>query len=429
MRFPRLPIADSTLALMAEGYAWLPDLFRNTEGPVARARVFGRHAVALHGPEAVRFFYDEDRIVRHPALPEPILSTIFGHGGVHSLDGEQFHARKGLFLSQLMEPESVQGMVEAVGEAWDEAARSWEGRSRIVLLDEAAEVLTRGACRWAGVPLDDGDAGPLSRDLISMVDGFATLGPRHVRARTARRRREAWLARMVREVREGNVTVLKDSPAHAVIRFRDAEGEPLEPRVAAVEILNIIRPTAAVAWFVAFAAHALHLWPAYRAPLRDGDAAFAEAFTHEVRRFYPFTPFVGGVAARDLTYQGEPIPEGTLVLLDLYGQNHDASLWTRPYTFDPRRFSNGTADPALLVPQGGGPRTGHRCPGEPIVVGLLEDLASRLARLRYDVPPQDLAITLRRVPARPRSGFVITGVRPAEPGEVTASRAAGGMGR
>jgi fatty-acid peroxygenase len=60
------------------------------------------------------------------------------------------------------------------------------------------------------------------------------------------------------------------------------------------------------------------------------------------------------------------------------------------------------------VPQGGGdPRTGHRCPGEQISVGLLAALAVRLARLEFDVPDQDLSISLRRIPARPASGVVL----------------------
>jgi fatty-acid peroxygenase len=61
-----------------------------------------------------------------------------------------------------------------------------------------------------------------------------------------------------------------------------------------------------------------------------------------------------------------------------------------------------------LVPQGGGdPRTGHRCPGEKITIALLAALVVRLAELDYDVPEQDLGISLRRIPARPRSGFVL----------------------
>jgi fatty-acid peroxygenase len=102
-----------------------------------------------------------------------------------------------------------------------------------------------------------------------------------------------------------------------------------------------------------------------------------------------------------------------MVLLDLYGQNHDPALWGDPYAFRPERFL--TQDGVVreigafeLVPQGGGdPRTGHRCPGEQITVGLLSALAVRLARLDADVPDQDLSIPLHRIPAKPRSGVVL----------------------
>ncbi|MFD0851920.1 cytochrome P450, partial [Actinomadura adrarensis] len=125
MRLPRFPIVDSTVVLLSEGYAWLPDLFRKATGPVVHTRLIGRPTTGLHGPDAVRFFYDEDHIVRNPALPEPVLSTLFGHGAVHTLDGDMFRVRKELFVSQLMRPEAVRGMVEQIGAAWDEAIPAW----------------------------------------------------------------------------------------------------------------------------------------------------------------------------------------------------------------------------------------------------------------------------------------------------------------
>ncbi|MFC4016502.1 cytochrome P450 [Micromonospora sp. GCM10011542] len=406
MPTPRTTRLDSSLPLALEGYAWLPNRLRRADADVLRTRVLGLPMVALHGPAAAEFFYDERHVRRHGAIPGPVQSTLFGHGAVHTLDGDAHRVRKALLVALLMDG-SIDGLVERVEATWDEAARDWASR-RVVLFDEASRVLTRAVCDWTGIPLTRDEVPALAGDLVAMVDGFATAGPRHWRARRARTRREDWLAALVERVRRGELKAPAGSAAAAVAEHRDADGAPLDARTAAVELLNIIRPTVAVSWFVAFAGHALHRWPAQRDRLRVGDPAFSEAYAHEIRRFYPFAPFVGARAVADLTWGGERIPSGAIVLLDLYGQNHDPRSWPEPYRFDPDRFVGRQIGPFELVPQGGGdPRTGHRCPGEMITVALLRDLAVRLARLSYRVPEQDLRIPLHRIPTRPVDGLVI----------------------
>ncbi|MEV1333280.1 cytochrome P450 [Micromonospora costi] len=398
---------DNTLALALEGYAWLPNRLRRCGADVMRTRLLGQRTVGLHGPDAARFFYDERHVRRQGAIPGPVQSTLFGHSAVHSLDGEAHRVRKALLVALLMNG-AIDSLVERTGAAWDAAARDWAARGPVVLFDEVSGVLTRAVCDWTGIPLTGDQVPAVAADLVAMVDGFATGGPRHWRARWARTRREDWLAGLVERVRRGEATVPAGSAVRAVAEHRDSDSSPLDPCAAAVELLNIIRPTVAVTWFVAFAAHALHRWPEHRERLRTGDPAFAEAYAHEVRRFYPFAPFVGGRAAADVEWGGVRIPSGTLVLLDLYGQNHDPRLWPDPYRFDPDRFVGREIAPFELVPQGGGdPRTGHRCPGEMITMALLRDLCVRLARLDHRLPEQDLRIPLRRIPTRPRSGVVI----------------------
>jgi fatty-acid peroxygenase len=93
-----------------------------------------------------------------------------------------------------------------------------------------------------------------------------------------------------------------------------------------------------------------------------------------------------------------------MVVLDIFGQLHDGDLWEDPYVFRPERFLDREIGAFDLIPQGGGdPRTNHRCPGEQIVVAVLSALAVRLARLDAEIPPQDLDISLRRIPALPAS--------------------------
>lgn len=398
---------DSTLSLLAHGYAWAPDLRRAHDGAaVVHTRLMGRPAALLHGPEAVDLFYDQSRVERHGALPSPVLDTLFGRGAVHTLDGARHRARKELLASLLMSPVAIGGLTARVETGWREAVPRWEGRG-VVLFDEVATLLAGAVCDWVGLPVPDEAAREIAEDCVAMVDGFATAGPRHVRARSARRRQEEGLVAAVNRVRAHDPHLVSGTMLETVALHREPDGALLDSHTAAVELLNIIRPTVAVTWYATFAAHALHRHPGRSEQLRTEGPAHARAFAHEVRRFYPFVPFVAGLAARDLAFAGERVPAGTLLLLDVYGHHHDPALWERPYDFVPERFLGREPGPAELIPQGGGDaRTGHRCPGEDITLSLLTALSSALARTDPAVPEQDLSIPLNRIPTRPRSGFV-----------------------
>lgn len=409
-------LTDSTVPLLVEGYAWLPDRRRRTDGAPVRTRLLGKPAIALHGLDAVRFFYDEDHVHRRSALPGPVLDTLFGRGAVHTLDGEQHRVRKALFVHLLKDEQGIAALTGRAAAEWERARATWAGRPQVVLYDEFALLLTRAVCDWVGVPLDDAGARETAEDLVAMVDGFATPGPRHWRARRARRRQEERLARRIEAVRRsaagpGTSGARPGSALEAVARHHDADGGLLDPHTAAVEVLNIVRPTVAVSWFLTYAAHALHRWPDHRTRLAEDEPGHARAFAQEVRRFYPFVPFVGGLAATDLEWRGESIGAGSMILLDVYGHNHDPALWPEPYTFDPGRFADTEPGRDHLIPQGGGDVTGgHRCPGEDIVLALLETLAPLLARLEYRVTEQNLTIPLHRIPSRVSSGFVVSDI-------------------
>ncbi|MEU2433186.1 hypothetical protein ABZ611_27470 [Streptomyces sp. NPDC007861] len=128
-----------------------------------------------------------------------------------------------------------------------------------------------------------------------------------------------------------------------------------------------------------------------RAPLRHDVPGFAWAFAQEVRRCYPFVPFVGGIAVRDLEWNGTRLPEGCLVLLDLYGQDHDPDLWSSR-TASTR--SAGVTSVRATVP------------GEDITVAVLAAFSTEPAGVDQDAPEQDVAILLGRIPL-PRSGVVL----------------------
>ncbi|MCU1605375.1 MAG: uncharacterized protein JWP46_1840, partial [Modestobacter sp.] len=140
---------DDSIPMLAQGYAWLPDRRRAAGGGTVRTRLMGRRALGVEGPEAARFVYDEDHVRRSGALPEPVVSTLFGHGAVHTLDGEPHRVGKAMFVD-LLTGDGVGALVSSVTAAWDDAVRRWVGQRRVVLFDEAGRVLTRGVCDWAG---------------------------------------------------------------------------------------------------------------------------------------------------------------------------------------------------------------------------------------------------------------------------------------
>ncbi|MFH9740530.1 cytochrome P450 [Streptomyces roseolus] len=401
---------DRTLPLLLKGYTWLPGLRRDRpgDGPVA-TRLLGRPTRVLRGPDAVAFFYDEHHARRSGALPGPVLDTLFGRGAVHTLDGPEHQVRKAMFLSLLTGPEAVGELAGRVAGGLRERLAGRDGREEVGLFDEGALVLARAVSDWVGLPgHDDAAAARLGRDCVAMVDGFATPGPRHLRARRARKRQEEALAAEVVRARATPPAGPPRTPFEVVVAHRDADGTPLDPKTAAVELLNILRPTVAITWFLTFAAHAMSLRPRLRQRLaQEEPAGLARSFAHEVRRFYPFVPFLGALAPDGLVLDGERVPHGTLLLLDVYGRDHDPALWEDPYRFVPDRFLAASPHTHALIPQGGGPRDGHRCPGEDITVAVLAAAAPVLARLDFTVPEQDLRIPLHRVPTRPRDGFRI----------------------
>src|SRR3954454_10520889 len=138
----RHSVLDDSVGLAVQGYAWLPGLWRRAAGARAvHTRLMGQRATGLRGPEAVRFFYDESHVRRHTAVPEPVQGTLFGHGAIHTLDREKHRNRKAMFLSLLKDRRRIADLAERTGSAWDETVTRWAGQPRVVLFDEAGQVL------------------------------------------------------------------------------------------------------------------------------------------------------------------------------------------------------------------------------------------------------------------------------------------------
>lgn len=411
-QIPRDKNLDSTLALIRDPYRFIAKRCQRYRSDLFETRLLLRKAICMTGPEAAELFYDPSRLVRRGAPPARIQVTLFGKGGVQDLDGEAHRRRKQMFMS-LMTPEQIGRLAETTAGAWRTHARQWTSMDEVVLYDELHELLTRAVCAWAGVPLAEAEVGRRTREIAAMFDYAGSVGPKHWWSRLARKRAEHWIADVVSQIRAGQLRPPEQTAAHVIAWHRDLNGDLLSPQVATVEVLNVLRPTVAVAVYITFVAHALHQHPECRRKVEAGEDGYAELFVQEVRRFYPFFPSVIARVRNGFEWKGYPFPQGRRVVLDLYGTNHDARTWDAPEAFRPERFRHWNGSPFNFVPQGGGDHNvNHRCPGEWIAIDLMKIALDVLAReIKYDVPEQDLRIDFSRIPALPRSRFVISNVR------------------
>lgn len=413
---PALP-PDATFDLLSRGYRFVSDRCDRLGTDVFETRLMGERTVCMRGREAAELFCDTSLFERADGFPPRVLKTLLGEGGVQGLDGEAHRVRKQLFLG-LLGPDrpGVTELTRRFTDAWHTELPRWAAAESVELHTETARLLYRAAHGWLGLPEDPAGEARGADRMLALIDAPAAVGPRQRRGRRARTVSERWLARVVRHHRDGTRPLPAGSPVDAVARHRDADGEPLDDRTAAVELLNLLRPVVAVARFVVFAALLLHLFPDwYRHLAADGgDDAEVERFVQEVRRIAPFFPMTAARVRQgaDFTWHNVDFPAGRRVLLDLYGTNHHPDLWPRPDAFSPARFRAGSAALRDLVPQGCGEHAdGHRCPGEWVTVSLMKAAVRILTHeIRYRVPPQDLRVSLRRIPALPRSGLVLADV-------------------
>lgn len=404
-RIPRLKESDSTRAFLREGYLFVANRCSRLGTDAFRARLGLREAVCMRGLEPARQFYREGRFTRRGAMPTTVVRMLQDFTSVQMLDGPAHHHRKAMFLD-IMRPEKVEEARQILAEEWRGAFERSAG-DRIVLYEAVNSILTRMALRWCGLSVVASDAARRCEEYVAMIDASGRFGPAWVRAALLRRRNEAWARSVIESLRSGEQG--HDGAAASIAAHRERSGDLLDVNVAAVELINVIRPIVAVSRFIVFAAHALHENPEEAERLRmHGEETDLRAFAQEVRRFYPFFPAIGGRVIEPFNWRGHRFDSGDWVILDLYGTDHDPEIWPDAERFLPDRFRDWNGDANSFVPQGGGDYlTNHRCPGEGLTIALTIEAIRLLLHSKFSVPEQDVSIPLDRMPTLPTSGFVI----------------------
>lgn len=409
---PHAKISDSSLAIMQDGYMFIKNRCDQLQTNIFETRLLGEKVICLSGQDGAKVFYDSSKFERKNAAPKRVQKTLFGENAIQGMDGEAHKHRKQLFMALASSPLQEQ-LAELMMEKWMSSISLWENAEKIILFDEATEKLCQVACKWAGVPLAESEIKERADDFAAMVDSFGSVGPRHWRGRRARSRCEAWIQGIILNVRSGKLKADKETALYQMAFYKDLNGNMLNDKMAAIELINVIRPIVAIGTYITFMGVALHEHPEYKIFLTSEDSAYMEMFVQEVRRFFPFTPFVGARVKEDFTWNEYHFVKGTLVMLDVYGIDHDSDIWSNPFTFQPERFRNHHVTMFDFIPQGGGDQAnGHRCPGEGITIEILKVTCDFLVnKIKYHLPQQNLNYSLSKIPTLPESRFIMTNIR------------------
>lgn len=409
-RMPQEKGIDHTISLLREGYTYIRNRRERWQTDVFETRIFGKKTICLGGKDAAKLFYESEKFIRKNAAPNRIIETLFGKKAVQTLDGKVHRKRKAMLMS-VMREENLAYLKTILENEWEELVTKWTIVGRVVFYDEMKQLLTKVACGWAGVPLEAEKVPYVANMLSALYESAAKIGSGHWKGRRARNRLEKWCENLVESARLKKLAPPEKSALAIIANARDEKGAVLKKQIRAVELVNILRPIVAISIYLNFLLLALHDYPDEKEKLRFQDETYTKMFLQEVRRFYPFFPFVAARVKKEFVWNGFLFKANRLTLLDLYGTNHDPALWENPNTFFPERFRK-TEDPYTFIPQGGGGvERGHRCVGEEVTLLVMKISLQYLLQLRYDVPTQDLRYQFAQIPSMPKSKIMLENIR------------------
>ncbi|MDA9463004.1 Cytochrome P450 [Enterococcus mundtii 3F] len=393
-----------------EGYKMLGKLREEAQSPVVKAKIFNKEAVIIYGEEAAKRFYDPRNFKREGAMPKMVQKTLFGKDGVQSLDGAEHHHRKAIFMD-LMTPERMEDYHQILDRVLAHELEQQHGTFE--LFDLSKKVLFTAICEWSGINLADyseEEINQLADYQISMISGTVTSPIDHFKGVDNRKKSEKWAQELLEEARENPVAGKENVALYAFAHASDLKGNLLPLDIAAVELLNIIRPTVALTVWAALMGHALFSRPDIYQQLKNDFKELQDPFIQEMRRYYPFFPMLPAFALQDVEVDGYRIPKDSWVILDLYGTNHDERTVDSPEAFLIKRYIGKAKKVSYeeeyeMIAHGGGDfRKMHRCAGEWITLHSLRVFSDQLVnRFAFSVPEQDWTIPFNQFPTYPNS--------------------------
>ncbi len=417
-----LPFVGDALKFLKDPFAYTLARTRQ-HGNVWRTRILGDVVVFFAGPEAFTFFMDEANFTRENGSPK-FLQEILHRDAVPFLDGPRHKTRKRLLLSAFTR-EALDGYLPNITRILTRYTARWAGAGEQAIVDDLSQLGFDIADMLFAAADPDASNVERGRDFLTMLRG--TFAPPVNLPFTAYGKALKARDRMRAYIKDAVATKDRAGSALGVLKAaRGPGGEQLTAEELEIELLHFYFAahgglTAALAWLVVVLGEHPELAQRLRAEadaqLGDGaptpahidQLAYARAVSREVLRAYPIAPttFIG-VARRDLEHAGYAIRAGWKGAGAIWATLHDGTTFRDPARFDAERLGDDALralPDGAYVPQGGGPRDGHRCAGEALIQAVMPAFLGWFTR-RYDVawPAQDVSPAGAGLGPLPRSG-------------------------
>ncbi len=417
-----LPFFGEIFKFLKDPFTFQADRTRQ-HGLVWKTRFLGNTVVFFNGPKGFSFFMDPENFTRENGSP-PHLRELLHPDAVPFLDGDRHRARKRLLLAAFT-AEALATYVPALEQLVTRYVTAWSkgGELRLngqlnQLAFDLANVLFAAADPNTSDQATAADFDIMVRGLFAppVKLPFTAYG----KALKARDRLRAY-------IKDAAATKGGAGVALGVLKSaRGPKGEALSTAELEIELLHFFSAAhagiaAVLAWLIVVLGQHPKIAERMRAEVKGLPAGpltlehlagmrYTAAVGREVRRAYPIAPATFfGIAKKDLEHDGHVIKKGWQAVGAIWSTLQDGSTFKDPATLTPERMADdafkGLPENAY-VPQGGGPREGHRCPGEALTDLMLPLFAALLLRGHdVELPSQDLAPGAGGLGPLPRDGL------------------------
>ncbi len=421
-----LPLLGETIPLALDIHSFYRKRVKKY-GPVFKTHLFGKPVIAFNGPEAFTFFLNQEYFTRENASPHPI-KELLDWDTLPLLDGDEHRRRKRIIL-QAFTPEAFDKYIPSIEQTAAYYLKRWEKLGSFTWLTEYRKL----SASLTNALFIGKEPGPTSETVGEITDtfikGFSSV-PINLGFNAYGRalKNRDWLLNYIDQAIGQHRQQPRQDLLGLLLSARSEDGSTLTDVQLRREVMHLFF-AAYSGFYVALTLLSLTLaqHPEIAARARqevkqyvpDGPLDMArlqklvylEQITKEIRRFYPINAatFFGQVK-KDCEFQNFHIPKGWGAVAGIHTTMHIPQVFSEPQSFKPCRFApeNFAALPEnSYVPQGGGPRDGHRCAGEDLITVLLKIMGVHLLRrYSWELLPQNLELNQDLFPT-PRDGLKV----------------------